>query len=259
MPDYDLLVKPLHEKRAFEEISDQIRNLIYAKKLKPGDKLPPERELAEKFRAGRTAVREGLRILEQSGLISVKQGSEGGSFVNEVNMSVVSNSLSDVIRRADIELDHLTEVRIGIEKLVIGVAMPRITESELILLKKHIDDAAAIMEESAQHGKLLDFKLWAESNVQFHLVLARATRNPLYEMILESLMNVVRTFLTDLSIMPEFLQAHILEHKAIYEAVKDKDLRLAERRLEEHSLQVGRSLLFRLKPNDKKKNDKDID
>jgi GntR family transcriptional repressor for pyruvate dehydrogenase complex len=259
MPDYNLLVKPLYEKRAFEEISDQIRDLIYAKKLKPGDKLPPERELAEKFRVGRTAVREGLRILEQSGLISVKQGREGGSFINKINMSIVSNSLSDVIKRADIELDHLTEVRIGIEKLVIGVAMPRITESELTLLKKHIDDAEAIMEESARNDKPLDFNLWAESNMRFHLVLARATRNPLYEMILESLMNVVRTFLTDLSIMQEFLEAHIRDHKAIYEAVKDKNLRLAERRIEEHNLQVGRSLLFRLKPNDKNKNDKDID
>jgi DNA-binding FadR family transcriptional regulator len=259
MHDYSLLVKPLYEKRAFEEISDQIRDLIYAKKLKPGDKLPPERELAEKFRVGRTAVREGLRILEQSGLISVKQGREGGSFINKINMSIVSNSLSDVIKRADIELDHLTEVRIGIEKLVIGVAMPRITEGELTLLKKHIDDAEAIMEESARHGKPLDFNLWAESNMRFHLVLARATRNPLYEMILESLMNVVRTFLTDLSIMQEFLEAHIRDHKAIYEAVKDKNLRLAERRIEEHNLQVGRSLLCRLKPNDKNKNDKDID
>jgi GntR family transcriptional repressor for pyruvate dehydrogenase complex len=257
MPDNSLIVKPLYEKRAFEEISDQIRDLIYAKKLKPGDKLPPERELAEKFRVGRSAVREGLRILEQSGLISVKQGREGGSFINKINMSIVSSSLSGVIKRADIELDHLTEVRIGIEKLIIGVAMPRITESELTLLKKHIDDAAAVMEESAQHGKPLDFNLWAESNIQFHLVLARATRNPLYEMILESLMNVARTFLTELSIMQEFLQAHIREHKAIYEAVKDKNLRLAERRIEEHNLQVGRSLLFRLKPNDK--NDKGID
>ena len=251
MSEYTLPIKPLYEKRMFEEISDHIRELIYAKKLKPGDKLPPERELAEKFRAGRTAVREGLRFLEQSGLISVKQGREGGSFVNNVNTSIVSNSLSDVIRRADIELDHLTEVRIGIEKLVIGVAMPRITESELVRLKQHIDDAVGIMEESVQHGKPLDFNRWAESNMQFHLVLARATRNPLYEMILESLMNVVRTFLTDLSIRSEFLHDHIREHKAIYEAVKDKDLRLAERRIEEHNLQVGKSLLFKLKPKDK--------
>jgi len=136
---------------------------------------------------GRTAVREGLRILEQSGLISVKQGREGGSFINNVNMSIVSNSLSDVIKRSHIELDHLTEVRIGIEKLIIEVAIPRIMETELVLLKKHIDDASAMLEEAVQYGKPFDFNLWVESNSQFHLVLARATRNPLYEMILESL------------------------------------------------------------------------
>lgn len=248
MPEYDHLLKPLYDKRAFEEISDQIRNLIYMKKLKPGDKLPSERELAEKFKIGRTAVREGLRILEQSGLIRVKQGREGGSFINNVNMSIVSDSLYDVIIRADISIDNLIEVRIGIEKLIIGIALPRITENDLTLLKKHINDASAIMEESTQHGKPFNFNLWAESNIQFHLVIARATQNPLYEMILESLMQVNRTFLTDLSIRQEFLEAHIRDHKAIYEAVKGKDLRLAERRIEEHNLQVGRSLLFKLKP-----------
>jgi GntR family transcriptional repressor for pyruvate dehydrogenase complex len=251
MPNDSLRLKPLSGKRAFEEISDQIRDLIFSKKLKPGDKLPPERKLAERFRAGRTAVREGLRILEQSGLITVKQGSEGGSFIRDVSTSVVAGFLSDVIRRADVRLGHLTEVRIGIEKLVIGVAMPRITEIELGLLKKHIDDAETIMGESFRQGKRLNFKLWAESNLQFHIVLARATRNPLYEMILESLMNVSRTFLVDLPIVPEFVEAHVRDHKGIYDAVKDKDLRLAERRLEEHSLQVERSLLFSLNPDEK--------
>jgi DNA-binding FadR family transcriptional regulator len=242
MPDDSFPVKPIYEKRAFEQISDQIRDLIYARKLKPGDRLPPERELAEKFRVGRTAVREGLRILEQSGLISVRQGCGGGSFVKEVDGSVVSKSLCDVIKRSDVTVDHLIEVRIAVEKLVIGSAMARITQSELDILRKCIEDAEAILETSARESRLPELDLWVKINSEFHLVLARATRNPLFEMVVESLMSVLRTFLNDPPLVPEFFQGHTKYHRAIYDAVRDKNLRLAERRLEKHILWIGKTL-----------------
>ena len=231
-------------KRAFEKIAEQVRNYVYEQKLMPGDKLPSERELAVQFGLGRMVVREALRVLEQSGLVYVKHGGDGGSYVKGVDRSVVSGSISDVIRRGSVGLAHLTEVRIGVEKLVIGVAMARMSDSELELLKKHLEDAEAILDISTRQGTPPDFSGWAECNVQFHMVIAQATGNPLYVMILGSLMDVVRSFFTDLAIMPEFLEAHMRDHRAIYEAVKSKDLRLAERRLEEHSLELERGLSF---------------
>ena len=80
MVEGSLFVKPFSGKRAFEEIADQIRNLIYAKKLKPGDKLPPERDLAEMFNAGRTAVRESLRILRALWAHHCEAGERGWIF-----------------------------------------------------------------------------------------------------------------------------------------------------------------------------------
>ena len=232
------------QKRAFEKIAEQVRNYVYEQKLMPGNRLPSERELAVQFGSGRMVVREALRVLEQSGLIYVKHGGDGGSYVKGVDRSVVSGSISDVIRRGSMGLGHLTEVRIGVEKLVIGVAMARISHSELELLEKHLEDAEAILETSMREGAPPDFSRWAECNIQFHMAIAQATGNPLYVMILGSLMDVVRSFFTDLAIVPEFLEAHMRDHRAIYEAVKSKDLRLAERRLEEHSLQLERSLAF---------------
>ena len=70
MKDKSLFV-PFKPKRAFEDISDQIRELIYSGVFKPGDKFPPERELAIQFKTGRMAVREALRMLEQSGFIYI--------------------------------------------------------------------------------------------------------------------------------------------------------------------------------------------
>jgi GntR family transcriptional repressor for pyruvate dehydrogenase complex len=253
MNDDTALFKSLPAKRTFEGIVDQIRDLIYSRKLNPGDKLPPERELAEKFRAGRTAVREALRVLEQSGLIVVKQGSEGGSFVKDVDTTVVSESITDVIRRTHVEISHLTEVRIGVEKLVIGVAIARIGKDELHLLEEHVNRAQAIMEELERDSNLEAFESWAQTNFQFHLVLARATRNPLFVMILESLMNVVHTFLGNLTLVPKFLHEHVNDHRRIFEAVRNRDLRLAERLLEQHSLEQEKTLSYRRETADKDK------
>src|SRR5512145_2388031 len=125
------LFRPLSGKRVFEEIYEQIRELIFSKTLKPGDKLPGERELAARFGSGRISVREALRMLEQSGIITIKQGSEGGAFVTDVDASHISGPMSDMIRRSDITLDHLFEVRLSLETLVLKAAIDRITIEEL--------------------------------------------------------------------------------------------------------------------------------
>ena len=242
MAEDDLVVKPFSGKRTFEEIADQIRDLIYTKKLKPGNKLPAERDLAEMFNAGRTAVRESLRVLENSGLIVVKQGSEGGSFVKEVDSSAVSKSFIDVIRRREVNVENFIELRIGVEKLAIGSAMVRITPEELDLLKRSVEDAEALLEDAAREGHLPDLDSWVAVNAGFHVTLARASRNPLFEMIVESFLTVMSIFLDDPPIIPENFYGHTQHHREIYEAVKNKDLRLAERLLEAHSVWVGRTL-----------------
>jgi DNA-binding FadR family transcriptional regulator len=91
------LFQPLPVKRTFMEIANQIRTSIYAKTLKPGDKLPSERELAVQFSVGRISVREALRMLEQAGLILIKQGSGGGAYVKAADTSAISESVYDLV------------------------------------------------------------------------------------------------------------------------------------------------------------------
>ena len=91
------LIKPLPSKRVFEEIADQVKELIFSKALKPGDRLPAERGIAAHFASGRRAVREALRILEQTSLITIRQGNEGGIFVKNVDPHITLVSLYDVI------------------------------------------------------------------------------------------------------------------------------------------------------------------
>src|SRR5260370_17760571 len=88
-------IEPVKSTRIYEEIVRQVKRLIAEGKLKSGDRLPPERDLAEKFMVSRTAVREALRALEGSGLIDVRAGE--GAFVRDVSVETLIESLPLVI------------------------------------------------------------------------------------------------------------------------------------------------------------------
>ena len=231
----DSLFKPLPTRRAFQEIADQISNLIYANKLKPGDKLPTERELAMQFGAGRLSVREAFRVLEQAGLIFIKQGVDGGAFVKEVDASVVSDSLTNLIRRANISLDHYIAVRIGLEELIIKSAINNITKEVLRNLKKSIHETAQIIAEYESGTQTLDTNSLVMLGAEFHLELARATGNPLFEIMQESLVKAMRIFLKNRQYDSGFQHRHLKLHKSIYEALEKKDLQLALQYMNEHS------------------------
>ena len=119
------LLKPLPAKRVFEEMADQIKGLIFSGKLIPGNRLPTERDLAVQFGTGRMAVREALRILEQSGLIQIKKGPGGGAFVRDVDPAMASQSVSDAIIRSNMSLQDLVAVRIVLEDLIAELAVEK--------------------------------------------------------------------------------------------------------------------------------------
>jgi GntR family transcriptional regulator, transcriptional repressor for pyruvate dehydrogenase complex len=240
----DNLFKPLAGKRVFEEIYGQIRELIFSKTLKPGDKLPGERELAARFGSGRISVREALRMLEQSGLIAIKQGSEGGAFVTDVDATHISGPMSDVIRRSDITLDNLFEVRLGIESLVLSLAIERITAEEINQIEENIRKAESLIKAgTADDGASLDRPGLAYTNMYFHLGLARATRNPLLSVIVESLQNVTEQFFVRTS--PLSIQTatrHWRYHKDMLKAIIRKDLDKAAEVLKNHNKRVQKDM-----------------
>jgi GntR family transcriptional regulator, transcriptional repressor for pyruvate dehydrogenase complex len=233
------LFKPLPAKRAFEEIADQIKDLIYSGTLKPGDRLPSERELAVQFRTGRMAVREALRILEQSGLILIRQGSDGGAFVRDVDPGVASQSVSDAIRRANVSLKDITRVRMALEDLVAELSIERITAEELEELEKSIAETEGLLDECTKNGgSVLDPELLAEMNVDFHILLARATKNLLLEIICESTMNALHSFFAAKAKPIGFFRWHVLQHRAIYDAIKRKDVTEAQALMKRHVVEL---------------------
>jgi GntR family transcriptional regulator, transcriptional repressor for pyruvate dehydrogenase complex len=227
------LFQPLPEKRTFKEIAEQIRSSIYANTLKPGDKLPSERELAVQFKVGRISVREALRMLEQAGLIFIKQGSNGGAYVKEADTSVITESVYDLVWRSDIRLEDLTEARLAVEKQILQNAFNKITENDLKMLGECVEEMEKITSEKIDRDIPIHYEV-----SKFHLVLARATKNPVFEILLKVLVSVTAKVL-DLKLTDmERLKKHFSSHKAIYQAIKSHDLDMATEAMEKHMLDI---------------------
>lgn len=234
------LFKPVNPKRTFVDISDQIKELIYSKELKPGDRLPSERELAVNFNVGRMAVREALRILEEAGFIYVKQGADGGIYIKELDSTGMTKSLTDLIKIGHITLQEITEARINIESIIIESGIKNMTEADLAELDANIEATEKLLENTTPR------KVPGEI-VNFHILLAKVSKNKLYKYFHKSLVDLsylfVWEFAPELTLSPN----HLEEHKAIYKAVKEKDLNGAKNALKAHLISVSKNITRAMK------------
>jgi GntR family transcriptional repressor for pyruvate dehydrogenase complex len=225
----DLPITPLTSMRVFEQVSDQIRKLILTGIFKPGDKLPPEKELAVQFNVGRAALREALRVLEGEGLIHVKQGSEGGSFINQPDILTTPKSIIEQIRERKLDPSQIRELRLALEVNMLEHVLARMSDDDLIQMEKTIDDA----QKQLQRGDVPVSDISA-----FHLVIAKASRNPLYEMLLRSMVNIGIHTLAMGANRRDFLGSHLAQHRKILAALKDRNLAKAKKALEDHILSI---------------------
>ncbi|MEG3159392.1 FadR/GntR family transcriptional regulator [Sphingomonas sp. LB2R24] len=187
VPKHLSLFEPLGEKRISEEVADRIRRLIEEGSLRIGDRLPPERDLSKRLGVSRSVLREALRTLENKGLVRLKPGKGGGAFVAEFKTDTISESIGDLLRLARISLPQLTEARTWIEEVVVRVACDRGDETDFVALEENV----ALAEQLFAEGKMLE-KL--DVNIEFHNVLAAATKNPILVMMTKTLGGVMRSF-----------------------------------------------------------------
>jgi DNA-binding FadR family transcriptional regulator len=176
--------------RLFEEISRQIGGRIHSGELKASEKLPNERELATTFAVSRHAVREALRSLESIGQLEFKKGATGGAFVARGNPQPFTKIMRGMVEIGGITLEQLTEARLAIESAVIAVACERADEAGFGTLDANIDAA----ERETLAGNLA---VKTKLNVEFHVLLAELTGNPILTMMMKSLMNILLDFINE--------------------------------------------------------------
>src|SRR3954463_14690424 len=129
------LFAPVSVARASSSIADQIRSAIVTGQLGEGDRLPPERELAEQFGVSRVTVRDALRALEAMGLIDVRVGARGGAFVTVPSGDGVGQTMSDMMMMQAITPEDIVEARLMVELGTITIACSRATDEDIALLR----------------------------------------------------------------------------------------------------------------------------
>ena len=234
--------RPAKGVRAADDITAKIRAELSSGRLKPGARLPPERELAERFGVSRNTLREALRSLEHGGLLQLRQGATGGAFVRESNNEAVVAGMRDMYHLGAILPAHLTEARIWIEAVIVRAACARAKAADLAALHANIETALAAHRRN-------DFFAGAEIHLEFHRLLARITRNPVLVLMMDAVMDVMRQFLSSIGpaenpyVLPS--RKRFMQHLA----ARDADAAVAE--MEQHLKRLHRrylSLAARNKP-----------
>ncbi|MCC6212081.1 MAG: FadR family transcriptional regulator [Burkholderiales bacterium] len=187
--------RPVATRRAFEEITSQIRGRLARQALRAGDRLPPERELAGQFHVSRNTLREALRSLEIAGLLELRKGATGGAFIKEGGGAAAVAGLADLYHLGAIQPQHLTEARIVIGAEVARLACTRRTKEDLEALAANV----AAAEAATLRGDVVQR---AHVNYEFHRLLARAARNPVLIVITDALMEMTRHFVESIGYMP---------------------------------------------------------
>ena len=237
------LFDPIKTERTFEKVSTKIKGLIFDGVLAPGDRLPSETELAHQFDVGRQTIREALRILELSGFITIQKGGNGGPLIRTTILDTINSLFLDAFRLERITTEELTLARIGIEKVVLNHAINLADGHDILGLRENIQKAR----------KKIDQNIMAiDENVEFHNLLARASRNHVFVMVVGSMMAVVRDHTSRLTASLEgtnkvlrhsesvIISRNALDiHEEIVKAMMEKDREKATALMDTHVREVG--------------------
>ena len=207
---------PIKPKKVSSQIADQIRASILSGEFAPGDKLPPERELAEMFGVSRPSVREALNILASSGLVMSYQG--GGTVVQSLVESSTGSPLSALIEAEQERALDVIEVRKGMEAWTSYYAAQRALPEDVRKLEKLL----AEMERN-----LDGMKSSQDLDANFHIVIAQATHNIVWLHLMQSIFDAMKEFQRGVwravYLTAEDHRQLFAHHRAVYEAIRDRD------------------------------------
>jgi GntR family transcriptional repressor for pyruvate dehydrogenase complex len=179
--------RPIRTRRAFEEICERIREQLALGVLKPGDKLPPERELAQQLGVSRNVLREALRSLEMAGILRLQKGVKGGAFIREGDTSRMNEVMRDMLSLGTISVRELSEARINVIDLVVRLACVNARQRDFEALEANIERTDLATHE----GRLLDR---VECSREFYKLLAESTGNKVIAMITNSVTEIHMRF-----------------------------------------------------------------
>src|SRR5215475_5021410 len=179
--------RPIHTRRAFEEICERIREQLALGQLKPGDKLPAERDLAQQLGVSRNVLREALRSLEMAGVLRLQKGVKGGAFIREGDTGRMNVVMRDMLSLGTISVRELSEARIHVLDLVVRLACANARQGDFEALEANVERT----ELATREGRFLDR---VECSREFYKLLAASTGNKVIAMIVDSVTEIHMRF-----------------------------------------------------------------
>ncbi|GAA0178354.1 FadR/GntR family transcriptional regulator [Clostridium sediminicola] len=197
-----------------ESIVNEVKKYIKTNNLEPGDKLPNQLKLSELFGVSRTSLREALRTLQALNVVEIINGR--GIFVKEKENHIPILNLENKKQ----SLFHIMEVRRAIESLAVKLAAERAEEDDLKEMEKNL----VVMLEKANNGENCP-----EEDKAFHFAIYKATKNPLLMNVVNDINDAITVFWENPLGIGLAFNERINLHKELYECIKKKEVKKAER------------------------------
>jgi len=240
--------KTISPVRLYESVTEQIMELIRSNKLKPGDKLPPERELAEKFSISRGSLREAFRVLESKGLIKSTPG--GGRFIREINKETFVDTENVILNLEKSSILELLEAREMFEVKIVELAAQRATDEDIQVLEEMFK---RLTEENIEKDIEREDEEKTELDTEFHLAIARASHNFVFINIMRLHFDLLKGTREKTWQVPGRREEQNEEHRKIFQAIKGHDSKKAAKAMLNHLTNI-REVIKRFNKGENKDN-----
>ena len=216
-------LKEVSAEKPADVIIRQIKELLISGRLKPGDKLPPERKLSEQFAVGRTPVREALRKLEFYGILKTRP--QSGTYVASIGVSALESLIADVLKIDSPSFMSLVETRVLLEESSIRFACQRRTEDDILQLETSLN---AYLEKAARGIKAI------EEDLMFHLTIADLSKNKVLKSLLLIIIPDIISNYSVFKVCDTVTNKALNEHKQLFESIKKGDPEKGAAVMKEH-------------------------
>lgn len=224
----DLQLEPASRVSLAATVADQLAARIVGEHLAAGDRLPSERDLATQLRVSRLVVREALRTLTERGLIEVRPGV--GAFVVPMASGAVTRPLALYLRRNNVALPHLFQLRHALEPSIAAAAAR--ASGPPTGLEANLASTARLVDELEAGAAAYDEFAWLD--LQFHQLLAEASGNPLFQLVLDPLIDRQLEVRREGAQLPGAARRAYEGHLAIMRAVVDREPAAAAAAMDQH-------------------------
>jgi DNA-binding FadR family transcriptional regulator len=224
----------MEKQNLYQQIANQIEEMIMSDSLKIGDKLPPEYEIAKKFGVSRNVFREAAKILKERGLINHIPGK--GAYIVKPSWENLIDTFTRLVYFSEVSKKQIFEVRRTLE----------VESTRLAATQANNDDIETLHDTIEQMKKSQDdINEWCINELKFHITIAKATKNPLYYALITPLANLMIDLFSDgyMKDKTKGVQLGITGHKKIYNAIKMRDEEVSANNMREHLLKSERWIL----------------